>query len=744
MADTIPTPRRPEGESNQLDGVFKQFVSAIGKRKWVVVLTFMLVVGVDAFITVSTRPIYRASVAVVIEKTPPRVLSNVSEVVDLGTGGYWAAREYYQTQSAIIKSRDVATRVVERLQLNRDPHFLGLDDAESTLGEAEREAIMRGVDAVLRLQKRVEVDLPRDTMIANISLRDTSPEFARDLVNAIAEAYRDQNLDYKKRAIREAYSELRDIAKELEAKKRASEQALYDFELKSNISENRRKTVDANLDNLNVRLRDVHARRTELGIRLRQMKAYASSDDIFGVGIDSIISDPLMMELKRKQIDISVRLKDESTNFLEKHPKVQSLTQQFDYTKQTARKHIKSLVTAIDNEYQRASSVEKDVLAQLDVARKEEYDVNFKKIEYERLKARLAEDKEFYDKINKRVGEMELTSQVETNNIRVLDPATLPTSPITPNMRLNLTIGVLLGLLLGLTLAFLLDFLDVTVKNREDLEQGIGMTFLGLVPLLGEAGGEDDPVAPEKRDIYIHLRPSSIAAESVRSVRTNLLFMMPERPLTAIVVTSPSPSEGKTTVVVNLGIAIAGSSGRTVIVDTDLRRPRLHRCFGIANDLGVSNYVISNEPVDRFIKATEIPNLDLLPSGPIPPNPADLIHTRRMRALLEELKSKYQTVIFDSPPVGMVSDAAVLAQLVDGVIVVAQAGSSTKESVMNTKRQLDKVNATILGCVLNKTSMERRTYGYYYQYGRRYGYKPYRTETKDSGDDKPVPGAAAT
>jgi len=199
--------------------------------------------------------------------------------------------------------------------------------------------------------------------------------------------------------------------------------------------------------------------------------------------------------------------------------------------------------------------------------------------------------------------------------------------------------------------------------------------------------------------------------------------MSPESPLRTFLVTSPSPQEGKTTIAVNLGINMAAAGERTVIVDTDMRRPRLHEAFVEEKPhVGISNYLIGEDSISRFCMRTEVEDLDILPCGPCPPNPAELLLTERFRAMVDELKEHYSCVIFDSPPVNLVTDPQIVGNMVDGVVLVAKCGKTTRESLAHSKRQLEQANAKILGCVLNDLDLEQRSYGYYYHASGTYGY----------------------
>jgi capsular exopolysaccharide synthesis family protein len=278
------------------------------------------------------------------------------------------------------------------------------------------------------------------------------------------------------------------------------------------------------------------------------------------------------------------------------------------------------------------------------------------------------------------------------------------------------------GLLFGLCAAFLVDLLDNTLKTQEQVERLLRIPFLGIVPAIKGSGREDDTT----RDHYIIEFPRSSVAECCRTLRTNLMFSSPESPAKTFLVASSRPREGKSTLVSNLAITLAESGARTLIVDTDMRRPRLHKSFRMSNDVGVSNLVLGEAKLDAAIQHTNVPRLDIMACGPIPPNPAELLHTEAFRNLVATLRDRYDRVIFDSPPVGVVTDAQVLSSLVDGVVLVVHANKTTWPSARAAKRRLVDVGARIFGVVLNNVKLGNNANTQYYEYG----YSVYGEEEK--------------
>jgi polysaccharide biosynthesis transport protein len=376
---------------------------------------------------------------------------------------------------------------------------------------------------------------------------------------------------------------------------------------------------------------------------------------------------------------------------------------------------------------------ERGLRALMEAQKKEAIELSKLEVEYKPLQRAAEQNTKMYGLIASRQKEIDITGPMKTNNVRVLERAVVPGAPVRPKPVQNLLLGLLVGLGTGIALAFAIEALDNTLKTQADVEQTLGVPVLGLVPVIGAAAGGEAAQAGDnvrERDLGVFLDPKSIAAECCRSIRTNILFMSPDRPTRTIVVTSPSPQEGKTTTAINLGVTMAEAGGRVLIVDTDMRRPRLHRSFGVPNQTGISSVIVGKVTLEEAIKRTDVPNLDVLPCGPVPPNPSELLHTERFSAVLADCARLYDRIILDSPPTSAVTDPAVLGNLADGVVLVVKAGETTRDSATHARRQLMTAKARLLGVVVNAIDFSNPAYGYdyyyrnYYRYGYTYGNGP--------------------
>ena len=318
------------------------------------------------------------------------------------------------------------------------------------------------------------------------------------------------------------------------------------------------------------------------------------------------------------------------------------------------------------------------------------------------------------------------TQQGAINTISVIEAAALPVSPIGPNKPATILLAAVIGFLLAAGAAFLLEYLDDSLKNPDDVQKALGLTTLGAIPVMAETATQGE--------LAVIASSHSMASEAFRVLRTNLRFAGVDRPLKAVLITSPSPSEGKSLTASNLGAALAQAGERVILVDTDLHRPRLHRVFGLRNNRGVTSALLEERPdLNDLLQETTVPGLHVLTSGPLPPNASELLGSTRMRDLLAALSSQADTLLLDSPPATALADAAVLATQTDGVLLVLDSGVTRREAARRAIEALRRVNGRVVGAILNRLPTSGGGYYYYYYYHGRY---------HSSDDGKPGGGSA--
>ncbi len=717
----------------------------VNVRRWWFLVTVLLVFAAAVVMVKRQKPVFRATGTMTVDQAAPRVMSTDSDVAPLSSQG---GKPYYQAQRQILQSRDLAAIVVNRLGLARDERFLGIANPELRLTRAQKDSVIATADVVGMMASRVLTESPDESGIVKVSIEDTDPDMAKDLVNAVLKAYRDRNIDVKKRVVKEASSDLNAIFKRLEAEKSDSQKNLYIYDRDHDFSDTRRSVVADRIMALNRAMRDAHTVKQRAMQEVSQLRKYKGSRDVFSAAAPALMRDGLLIELKRRFLELSTRRKELATTYLQDHPKIVVVDQQLDQLLGLAGRHVTALHDSAQQQVVAATNEEKDVTTQLALAKDEDSEIRKAKIEHDKLSANADEDRLFYDKVAKRLTETDILRDIGVNNINILDLAVTPKSPVRPNVQVAMSVGLLLALLAGILVAVGVDLLDNTLKTREDIELTLGVPFLGAIPrfLPGDLA-EGLPVPVDRIDLYVHYRPNSRVAEAARGVRTNLLFMRPDAPLKALLITSAAPREGKTSTSATLAITLAASTGKALLVDTDLRKPRLHKLFGLpGGEGGLTSHVLTNQPIENFVRRTDVPGLDLLPCGPLPPNPAEIVHTQRFRDMVKRLTELYEVVIFDSSPIELVTEPLVMASLMDGVVLVAHAEATRVDSAKQCVSALQAINANILGVVLSRTRRKSAGYGYYYangyrrggQYKYRYQYRYQRDPDADGppgGDD---------
>lgn len=342
-----------------------------------------------------------------------------------------------------------------------------------------------------------------------------------------------------------------------------------------------------------------------------------------------------------------------------------------------------------------------------------------KMVEYNILKREVETNRNLYEQLLKTTKETKISKELTTTNLRILELAQIPSTPISPDHKRDISTGILWGLVLGLGVAFFIEYLDSTLKNAEDVETYVKLPFLGYLPSLGI---EDEIRVIRDSDLVSQRLPNSRVAEAYRSIRTSIIFSAPEdRPLKTILITSSMPQEGKTFISINLGIIFANVKEKILILEADMRRPRIYSVFNMDNDVGLSSLLAGEAGLDEVIRAVSVPNLYLISSGPIPPNPAELLSSTKFPEVVDELKKRFDRIIIDTPPVLSVADASILANVADGVIEVIRANSTTIVPVLRAKQRLEEAKARVIGVILNKVNVKREdSYYYYHYYYRKY------------------------
>jgi polysaccharide biosynthesis transport protein len=703
------------------------------RKHWAAAVAVTVAVTLSvAFYTLGQTRIYESTASIQFDPNPPRPLGGkVETIVELGSGAVWDTREYYETQYQIISSMKVALDVVAELGLHRDAAFLQNTPPGATPKGGPAAQGVTEETAAETLRGRLKVDPVKNSRLARVRYQDSDPSRAARVLSAVVDTYVKQNIDDAMNSTTSAADWLHDQLDKLKIDLESSERSLHEYKESKNILsvafDDKSNMLREEMVQLNTTLTGVRTKREEISARRTEL-AKVPQDDPSVLPASELLQSSLLQGLRTAFLEAQ-RARDGLTGAGKgaNHPEVQAAQAQVDITRQALLAEIRNIQGALDRDLAVVRRQESGLAGLFEGAKKEALELNLLEIEYNRLRRTKDNNEKLYSMLLERTKETDITRVLRVNNIRVLDRPRIPHSAVKPNVPTNIAAGLALGLLLGVAAAMGLAAADRTIKVYEDVER-MGATFLGLIPEIEESTSKkgkrrhrhlQTTGAPE---LVVHDAPMSGIAEAARSIRTNLMFMAPDKPYRTLLVTSAGPAEGKTTIACCIAIAMAQAGKRVLLVDCDLRRPRLHRIFKVPPDAGLTQALLDGSPEGR-VHDSDVPNLAVLVAGPIPPNPAELLQSEKFRTLVERLKRDYDHIILDSSPVVAVTDATILSTLVDATVMVVRAFHTRRDLAHHALRSLADVGATVAGVVLNAVNLQRHEYKYSsHYYYRRDGY----------------------
>ncbi|RLC01162.1 MAG: hypothetical protein DRH90_16790 [Deltaproteobacteria bacterium] len=743
----------------------RDYLRVLRKRRWVIISIFMVIVLGVAVHTFTATPIYEASSRIVIEKENPNLVS-IQEVMAVDSTG----TDYYQTQYKIIESRVVARDVIERLDLANSPEFLpppedsvvaqvkgwvnglltgSIEWFRSLINTGEigpvhdaspGDGAAQDSELVTDFLQRVEVSPIRNSRLVDIRLEAKDPVMAARMANDLVRAYINQNLEIKLSATKDAVQWLSDRISEERAKVEQVENDLLRYKEKHQIitdfSNDAELITAQKLATLNQQVVEAESKRVETETRYQQALALDDTPDMLD-SIPEVLANDLVKEIKRMEVALYNRMSELSKKYGKNHPQMVAINSELVDLKKRKALESRRVVNSLKNEYQLSVAKEESLKKALARQKKESLALNKKAVQFGVLKRQAESSRQMYDLLIKRFKETSLTEEMKTGNIRIIDQAEVPVYPVKPRKKLNILLAVMVGLFLGIGIAFLLEYMDNTIKLPEDVTDFLKVPYLGPVPAFTMNGALDDIPAEL---ISVH-SPKSTASEAYRGLRTSILLSSADKKPRVIMITSAGPLEGKTLTASNIAVIMARSHQSVLLIDGDMRRPRVHKVFQVAHKKGLSGILVGTDKAADTIVKTPVKGLYLLPVGPIPPNPSELIGSKTMGRFISSLKEKFEIIIIDTPPLTAVTDALVLSQFVDGVMLVTRTGTTPRQVIKTGLEQLQAAKANILGVVLNGVNTGKDSY-YYSQYYYSY-YGEDRDRKKKRGKTKKQKGSYA-
>lgn len=691
------SPQIETGTSIFREAHLRDYWKVVWQARWTILAIFVVVVGLTAVWTFLQTPIYSATAVVEVQPQANRLAAG-QDISGLGVAGYgWFAEEkYHNTQVEIIQSRDVAKRVVDALDLGSHPRFANSADPI--------ESFRRSIRAIPR----------RDTGLIEISISGTNPAEIQEWVNAVADAFVHRNLEKAEEKVRTALTTIQEQMSEMSQRFRSAEvDRLDNLERSSLRSEEQSEIVKEKLKKYNVELTQVQIELNRLGDTLSQIREIQRNQgDV--MSLSELAEDPMLKEQIKTRIQLEQTLEARKVELRPGHPEYERTAGELAKVSQRIQDRVSVVLGTLQNKYNLTKAQEQYMREQIALEEGFSLEVARASSEYNLIKTESDTTKRVFDLINSTVSEVQLGAQLLTNNVSVLDEAMLPPYPVRPRTRVNLLVGALFGLFLGVAAAFFLDYLDNTFRTPDDIEKYLGLSVLGVIPRIREEQG------------LAH----NAVREAYQSLRTSVIFSSKNHRRKVILITSTAPQEGKSSTVSNLARTLAAAGDRVIVVDCDLRRPTQHKIHGLDRDLGVTNYLAA--PLDpaigvpraaewmAYTKIGEPATLHILPSGPIPPSPPELLGSERFSDLLAQLREAYDWVLLDSPPAATLADSTLLAALADMSILVVRHNQTDRDLVRKALQRLTAVNATVAGAVMNNVDLDRAYNKDYYYAGAYY------------------------
>ena len=703
------------------------YLIVLRKHQWMILTFLLLVVTIVTIASFKMNPIYVASARVEVDPENDNPLpfqdsNSYQEYVDLDN--------YIETQTKIIQSQTLAMDTIRTLDLPRFPEFGGDPKALVNATPGQKEPPVLG-----DFLSRLTVSRVPNSRLVEVQFAAEDPQLAARVVNTHLQNYKELNFKSRYDATMQASDFLTSELEELRIKMEKSDAAEVAYERQNQIW-----MTDANQNTTTQKLSALSNALTAVQTELAEKEAtydLAHSDD--GGSLAAVESNPAVQDLTKSKATLDTQYAEALTQFGPNWPKVQELKAQDDAVSAQMKQAKADAVRLIDNEYHQIQA--REILLQRDLNSQEAQADKMAQnlVEYNMLKHDAESNKELYDGLLQKLKEAGISAGLRSSNIRIVDPALVPSTPERPQKARNILLAFLVGLIGGVGLAFLREYLDNTVKSPDDVQNLTGLPCLAVVPSLASRNGKRSSERISKQavgassDARVELvsleQPKSLVSEAFRALRTSLLLSQADHAPQVILVSSALPREGKTTSATNLAITLAQLGDRTLLMDSDLRKPGIRRALNLPNghghDVGLSSYLAGVTPLhDIIVSHPTVPNLDAIPTGLIPPNPADLLSSHRMAEAIDDLRQHYKFVVIDSPPIMAATDAVILSALVDGVLLVVWSHETPKEAFSRTRDLLTGVKGHLLGVVLNAVNRGAPDYYYsyhYYPYSHVYG-----------------------
>lgn len=707
------------------------YLLILRKHQWLILSFLLAVVTIVSIATFRMQPVYSTTARVEID----RENSNVLPFQGADAYDYvMDSDNYIETEAKILTSETLALQTIRSTGLATHPEYSSGEGPSEALASGSLANHKRPPELAAFLGSLTVKRVPNSRLL-DVTFESTDPQLAARVVNAHIENFREENFRSRYQAIAQASSWLADQLDELKVKVQKSEDARIEYERKNQIWEldDKQNITTQRLADLNKELTDAQSER----MKKQALYEFAKSADPDSV--PEMRGDIVLQDLNKKRSDVSALYSDGLAQYGPNFPKVQRLQGQIKEIEQLIDGEKKAIIEQMGNDFNAARQREMLLSQALDQQKAEANQMAERLVEYNILKREAEANKTLYDGMLTKLKEANIAGALKSSNIRIVDPAMVPSYPTRPAKTRNIALAFIVGLVGGIGLALLREYLDNTVKTPDDIETLARLPSLAVVPAFSDSNGNGrrgllkgvstSSNGHDKRiELVAQHLPKSQMSEAFRALRTALLLSQADHPPQVILVTSALPREGKTTAAANLAVTLAQLGDRTLLIDADLRKPGVGRLLNLTDGkyAGLSSYLAGVSSLDLVtVPHPAIPNLAAIPTGPLPPNPADLLSSHKLADAVAELRTKFKFIVIDSPPIMAATDAVILSVQSDGVLLVVRSGETPKEAFTRTRDLLTSVKCRMLGVVLNAVDSSAPDYYYSYRYyPYSYGYGP--------------------
>ncbi len=666
----------------------REWLRSLSVHRWMIIGVASVALAISGFVNFTAIPYYRATIRLLIERQNARVVS-FQEIYNLGG----ATDDYYLTQYKILESRFVAEAAMARMPEDDQAWF-----ATQHLDPVRAFMALRRIRPVTK------------SRLVDIIAEHPDGVVAERMVEAIVDAYVQHGLDRRSSASSSALARLTKDAGVLQENLIAAQRVAQKFKTDNQIvsMNDRQSLTAARLQKLSEELSRIEGERSEADARLASLDVSAT-DAVLDRDLPEVLNSVVIGSFKRALLEARAEASQMARTYRPKHPQMRALTGRIESLESQLTAEVRAVYAALDRERRRAVVRQGDVLSRMEAQKAVLLKMEGKAIQYNILRDEAENTRRLHDTVLSRLKEIEVIDGSEATNVHRIGGAEISNKPVRPRKVLNMLFALLIGAALGCGCAFLSEILDRSIKTAADATRILEAPVLGLVPQLGGKRRKRGPLDADTLDT------SSTLSEVFRTIRTGLAFAEGSRDVRSLVVTSAAPEEGKSMVSINLAASFARGGKRVLLVDADMRRPRLHRAFSLTAEEGLSSILIGRSTADELACATVIDNLFLLPCGILPPSPVELLSDGLTPELVDGMLESFDMVIFDSPPAGVVSDACVIGTRADQVLFVVCSASTDRGLSRQAVGQLRNVGARVGGLILNQADSRSGRYEYTYQ-----------------------------